>query len=74
VRGRGLCSTCWERAKRDGTLYDYPASRRKLAETMTEYELLRLTGETTESAARRLGYSTRTMKRYVLRWRERQSV
>jgi hypothetical protein len=53
--GRGLCSACHQRAKRDGTLIDY--ERRSVArdELLDEWEILRGDGCTIPQAAPRLG-------------------
>lgn len=59
ICGRGLCDACWQAAKKDGTLIDYPTTHQRLsaAELVEEYEVLASGGCDYKEIARRLGYS-----------------
>lgn len=43
-RGRRLCTTCWDRAARNGTLEDVPLQVRRRAELLEDVEFLIETG------------------------------
>lgn len=57
VRGRGLCSSCYETARRAGTLHRHQTQHtvRSRMDFIADYRLLRAEGYTRRQIAERLG-------------------
>lgn len=62
--GRGLCRPCFDRHRRDGTLYDYPSYRWKRADLYEEWCDVREIEPaiTIAAAARRIGVSREALE------------
>lgn len=59
IAARQLCDRCYAAARKDGSLADYPTTRRRFtaAELLEEYDLLASAGNTHEVICQRLGYA-----------------
>ena len=53
--GRGLCGSCWQRARLRGELADYPRVLRTRKEFLADYIPLREVGLSTREIAQRMG-------------------
>lgn len=55
LHARGLCNTCWVRARNNGTLANHPRRTRPYTETIEDLEWFHQHGIDINEAARRLG-------------------
>jgi hypothetical protein len=69
--GRQLCRSCWDWARRNGRLLDYPKAVRSAAEVVDEYLLLsaRYPYEKHAELAARIGMSRTALSRALCRAR-----
>lgn len=71
--GRNLCSGCYQRAAKDGTLQDYPRVNRLLEDVLDDWETLRRS-HTKAQAAVRVGMTLIAFERALIRGRDKQPV
>lgn len=69
--GRGLCSTCRERAIREGRLDEYERAKRPADEMLDDWQLMRSEGYTVPQAAERMGVSADALATALNRARHR---
>ena len=67
--GRGLCSNCHDRHRRNGTLDEFPRATWSRDDLMTEWDLLRRCGVPRRDAAARIGVTWEAFDRAF--WRAR---
>lgn len=67
--GRRLCTSCYDRSLRRGTLLNFPMQRRSRDDLLDDWLILRDEGHTLQQAAERLGMSWPTFERAFYRAR-----
>lgn len=69
---RRLCRTCYEWARSNGKLFDFPMVKRTTADTVEEHDFLSSQGLSRDQIAARLGMKWPAIERAVYRHRARQ--
>lgn len=69
MRGRGLCSHCYQTAWATGDLIDYPRATRSRNDLLDDYVILRAEGHTGQQIAQRLGMTYPAFERALQRAR-----
>lgn len=67
MHGRNLCSACYFRLRRNGTIHDFERNTYTRAELIAEWDLLRLEGYTRAQAAERLGITKARLEKAIER-------
>ena len=65
--GRGLCTTCYHRARKDGTIFDFERQVWPADELLDEWVLLRDDGYSVRQAAERIGVTWVALDRATAR-------
>lgn len=66
-QARGLCDSCYKRAKADGRLHEYPRRNRSYAETWEEYDFLAECGLSLSEIAASIGITKGALEKALSR-------